>query len=117
DAVAVIVRPDSERLELLQPLPQRDGRGLTSLRVLLKAVGKCTTDHISPAGPWLRYRGHLNNISGNLFIGVNNAFSPGETGKGIDARDGSEVALPDLAKAYRAAGIEWIAVGDENYGE
>jgi aconitate hydratase len=117
DSVEVIVRPDSERLELLQPFPAWDGRDLTGLRVLLKAVGKCTTDHISPAGPWLRYRGHLNNISGNLFTGVNNAFTPGETGKGIDARDGSVVALPDLAKSYREAGIEWIAVGDENYGE
>ena len=116
-AVAVIVRPDSERLELLQPFAPWDGRDLTGLRVLLKAVGKCTTDHISPAGPWLRYRGHLTNISGNLFIGVNNAFTPGETGKGVDARDGSVVSLPDLAKAYREAGIEWIAVGDENYGE
>ena len=85
--------------------------------MLLKAVGKCTTDHISPAGPWLRYRGHLTNISGNLFIGVNNAFVPGDTGKGVDVRDGAVAALPDLARAYHDAGIEWIAVGDENYGE
>ena len=117
DSVEVIVRPDSERLELLQPFAPWDGNDLLGLRVLLKAVGKCTTDHISPAGPWLRYRGHLTNISGNLFIGVNNAFAPGETGKGVDARDGSVVPLPDLAKAYHDAGIEWIAVGDENYGE
>jgi aconitate hydratase len=117
DSVEVIVRPDSERLELLQPFAPWDGRDLTGLRVLLKAVGKCTTDHISPAGPWLRYRGHLTNISGNLFIGVNNAFTPGETGKGVDARTGAVGPLPDLAKAYREAGIEWIAVGDENYGE
>ncbi len=117
DSVEVVVRSDSERLELLTPFPAWDGKDLTGLRVLLKAAGKCTTDHISPAGPWLRYRGHLTNISGNLFIGANNAFTPGETGKGIDVRDGSIVALPDLAKAYRAAGIEWVAIGDENYGE
>jgi aconitate hydratase len=111
------VKPDSDRIQLLQPFPPWNGKDLTGLPVLLKAVGKCTTDHISPAGPWLRYRGHLTNISGNLFVGVNNAFTPGETGKGIDARTGAVVALPDLANAYRAAGIEWIAVGDENYGE
>jgi aconitate hydratase len=83
----------------------------------MKAAGKCTTDHISPAGPWLRYRGHLTNISGNLFNGVNNAFSPDEPGTGIDVRDGSVRPLPQLAKAYKEAGIAWIAVGDENYGE
>ncbi|HEX4491819.1 MAG TPA: aconitate hydratase [Acidimicrobiia bacterium] len=118
--VAVIVRPDSERLELLQPFPAWDGKDLQGLRVLLKAVGKCTTDHISPAGPWLRYRGHLTNISGNLFIGANNAFVPGDTGKGVDERAGSAgaiVPLPDLAKAYRGDGIQWVAIGDENYGE
>ena len=84
--------------------------------MLLKAKGKCTTDHISPAGPWLRYRGHLTNISDNLFIGANNAFAD-EPGLGVDVRDGSIVKLPDLAKEYKAAGIPWIAVGDENYGE
>jgi len=83
----------------------------------MKAVGKCTTDHISPAGPWLKYRGHLTNISGNLFIGVNNAFSLDEAGTGIDVRDHSRKPLPDLAKAYKDAGIYWVAIGDENYGE
>jgi aconitate hydratase len=85
--------------------------------VLLKATGKCTTDHISPAGPWLRYRGHLENISGNLFIGANNAFALDEPGLGVDARDGSVKKLPELAKEYSEAGIEWVAIGDENYGE
>jgi aconitate hydratase len=80
-------------------------------------VGKCTTDHISPAGPWLQYRGHLTNISGNLFNGVNNAFSLDEAGTGIDARDGTRTPLPELAKAYKDAGIFWVAIGDENYGE
>jgi aconitate hydratase len=116
-SVDVVVTPGSERLELLQPFPAWDGRDLTGLRVLLKAAGKCTTDHISPAGPWLRYRGHLTNISGNLFIGANNAFAPSESGLGIDARDGSTKPLPELAKAYKEAGIQWVAVGDENYGE
>ena len=83
----------------------------------MKAAGKCTTDHISPAGKWLRFRGHLTNISGNLFIGVNNAFTPGESGTGIDVRDGAHVPLPDLAKRYKDAGITWVAIGDENYGE
>jgi aconitate hydratase len=115
--VDVVVKPDSERLELLEPFPAWDGNDLTGLRVLLKAAGKCTTDHISPAGPWLRYRGHLTNISQNLFTGVNNAFAPGGSGEGVDVRDGSTKPLPELAKAYKEAGIGWVAVGDENYGE
>jgi aconitate hydratase len=115
--VEVVVKPDSERLELLQPFPAWDGNDFTGLQVLMKAVGKCTTDHISPAGPWLKFRGHLTNISGNLFIGVNNAFSLDPPGSGVDVRDGSVVPLPDLAKAYKQAGIFWVAIGDENYGE
>lgn len=116
-SVEIVVRPDSERLELLTPFPAWDGNDLTRLRVLLKAKGKCTTDHISPAGSWLRYRGHLTNISGNLFIGAINSFATDKPGTGVDVRDGSTMALPDLAKAYKQAGIEWVAVGDENYGE
>jgi len=115
--VEVIVRPDSDRLELLEPFPAWDGHDFIGLRVLMKATGKCTTDHISPAGKWLKYRGHLTNISRNLFVGVNNAFVPGEIGMGIDARDGSRKPLPELARAYKEAGIAWIAIGDENYGE
>ncbi len=115
--VEVIVEPDSERLELLEPFPAWNGRDLTGVRVLAKTVGKTTTDHISPAGPWLRYRGHLTNISGNLFSGVNNAFALDAPGMGIDARDGSVKPLPDLAREYKKAGIQWIVVGDENYGE
>jgi aconitate hydratase len=117
DQVDVVVKPDSERLELLERFPPWDGQDLLGLRVLMKAVGKCTTDHISPAGPWLRYRGHLDNISKNLFTGVNNAFSLDEPGTGIDGRDGSTQGLPDLARSYRDAGIAWVAIGDENYGE
>jgi aconitate hydratase len=117
DSVTVEVRLDSERLQLLEPFPAWDGADIAGLRVLLKAAGKCTTDHISPAGPWLRYRGHLDNISRNLFIGANNAFTPGESGQGVDARNGEKMPLPDLARAYRDAGLSWVAVGDENYGE
>ena len=115
--VDVVVKPDSDRLELLEPFPAWDGQDLTALRVLMKAGGKCTTDHISPAGPWLAYRGHLTNISGNLFAGVNNAFAPDGAGNGVDVRDRSVKPLPELAKAYKEAGIAWIAIGDENYGE
>jgi len=116
-SVEVVVHPDSDRLELLEPFPAWDGADYTGLAVLMKATGKCTTDHISPAGKWLKYRGHLTNISGNLFIGVNNAFSLDEAGTGIDRRDGAVRPLPELARAYKEAGIDWIAVGDENYGE
>ncbi|MFN8036954.1 MAG: aconitate hydratase [Acidimicrobiia bacterium] len=115
--VEIVVSPTSERLQLLEPFPAWDGKDYTGLRVLLKAAGKCTTDHISMAGPWLRYRGHLENISGNLFLGANNAFTPGESGQGIDVRDGRRLPLPELAKEYKQAGIAWVAIGDENYGE
>ncbi|MEZ4427968.1 MAG: hypothetical protein R3A51_09815 [Nannocystaceae bacterium] len=85
--------------------------------MLLKAVGKCTTDHISPAGPWLKYRGHLNNISDNMFIGANNAFSE-EPGTGYDVRTGEQgINLSKLARRYKADGLSWVAFGDDNYGE
>ncbi len=85
--------------------------------MLLKATGKCTTDHISPAGPWLKYRGHLTNISRNLFIGANNAFAPASRGSASTCATAAIKPLPDLAKAYKDAGIGWVAIGDENYGE
>jgi len=116
-SVEVVIRPDSERLQRLEPFPAWDGTDYTGLRVLFRAVGKCTTDHISPAGPWLKYRGHLGNICGNLFIGVNNAFALDEAGTGVDGRDQSVRPLPELARAYRDAGISWVGIGDENYGE
>jgi aconitate hydratase len=115
--VQVAVKEGSDRLELLVPFLAWDGNDVRDLRVLLKATGKCTTDHISPAGKWLTYRGHLTNISQNMFLGAVNAFAPGEPGTGVDARDGARRPLPELARAYKDAGIEWIAVGDENYGE
>jgi aconitate hydratase A / 2-methylisocitrate dehydratase len=84
--------------------------------VLLKARGKCTTDQVSPAGKWLEFRGHLTNISRNLFLGAVNAFTEAP-GFGVDARDGTVVPLPDLAASYKRAGIDWIVVADDNYGE
>jgi len=115
--VEVIVRPDSERLQLLEPFPPWDGKDFERLPVLVKAKGKCTTDHISPAGPWLRYRGHLDRISDNLFTGVVNAFT-GEVGKGKNVLTGETgVPFPKIARHYKAAGVGWVAVGDENYGE
>jgi aconitate hydratase len=118
EAVAVEVSPASERLQLLAPFEPWDGRDLVELPVLMKTAGKCTTDHISAAGPWLRYRGHLENISGNLFLGAVNAFRPeGEPGHGKDPLDGEIRPYPDIARRLHTKGVAWCAVGDENYGE
>ena len=114
--VVVKVSPLSERLQLLAPFSAWDGQDFTDLPVLMKAKGKCTTDHISAAGPWLKYRGHLENISGNLFIGAVNAFTDA-VGQGKDQLDGETKSYPDIAKHYMEAGQGWLAVGDENYGE
>jgi aconitate hydratase len=115
-SVVVAVSPSSDRLQLLEPFPAWDGNDYVGLPVLMKAQGKCTTDHISAAGKWLKYRGHLENISGNLFIGVVNAFT-GATGEGKDVTDGATRSFPDIAKRYSEAGIRWCAIGDQNYGE
>jgi aconitate hydratase len=117
-SVAVVVDPKSERLSLLEPFGPVDKiTGYQNLPVLLKAQGKCTTDHISPAGPWLRFRGHLDRISDNLFTGAHNAFADAP-GTGYNVLTGaSGEALPAIARAYQAQGIGWVAVGDGNYGE
>ena len=115
-SVDVAVDPSSDRLQLLEPFAPWDGNDYTELPVLLKAKGKCTTDHISAAGPWLKYRGHLENISGNLFLGAINAFT-GEAGEGKDQLDGQTKPFPEIAKHYGEEGVGWVAVGDENYGE
>ena len=116
-AVEVVVSPKSERLQRLTPFPAWDGRDFVNLPVLLKAKGKCTTDHISPAGPWLRFRGHLENISDNLFSGAVNAFD-GKTGEGLDVLSGETgQSFARIARHYRAQGLRWVVVGDENYGE
>jgi aconitate hydratase len=114
--IEVVVDPNSERLQLLEPFPAWDGQDLLDLPVLLKAGGKCTTDHISAAGPWLQYRGHLENISGNLFLGVVNAFT-GDAGTGRCIVHGEKEPYPEIARHARDAGVQWVAVGDENYGE
>jgi aconitate hydratase len=114
--VELKVDPNSERLELLSPFKPWDGKDLVDLPVLLKAAGKCTTDHISMAGPWLRFRGHLDNISNNLFIGATNAYN-GETGKVKNIFTGEVKSVPEVAREYKAKGTGWVVVGDENYGE
>jgi aconitate hydratase len=116
-SVEVAIAPGSERLERLEPFAAWDGRDFERLPLLLKARGKCTTDHISPAGPWLRYRGHLEKISDNMFTGAVNAFT-GATGKGRDLLSGEAgAAFAAIARHYKAEGLRWVVVGDENYGE
>ncbi len=116
-AVDVRVSPDSERLQLLEPFAPWDGRDYEDLPVIAKAKGKCTTDHISAAGPWLRYRGHLENISGNLYLGVVNAFNGYDVGHGRNQLTGEVQALPDIAREYHEAGLNWVFIGDSNTGE
>jgi aconitate hydratase len=110
------VSPTSDRLMLLPPFEPWDGNDYVALPVLMKAQGKCTTDHISAAGKWLKYRGHLENISGNLFAGAVNAFT-GVAGEAADHTDGQTRTYPDIAKRWSEQGIRWVAIGDRNYGE
>jgi aconitate hydratase len=115
-SVQVKVSPTSNRLQLLDPFAAWEGTDLKGLRLLIKAKGKCTTDHISMAGPWLKFRGHLDNISNNLLIGAINAFND----KANEVRNqlsGAYGAVPATQRAYKAAGIGTLVVGDENYGE
>src|SRR5690554_4119947 len=114
--VEVIVDPNSQRLQLLEPFAAWDGKNITGARLLIKAEGKCTTDHISMAGPWLRFRGHLDNISNNMLIGATNYFNK-ETNKVKNQIDGSYGEVPAVQRQYKAAGIPSIVVGDHNYGE
>lgn len=114
--INVIVNPESKRLQLLDPFTEWEGKDLIGLKLLIKAKGKCTTDHISMAGPWLKFRGHLDNISNNLLIGAVNYFNE-ETNKVKSQIHGAYGAVPDVQRAYKAAGIGTIVVGDENYGE
>ncbi len=115
-SIVVDVKPDSERLQLLEEFPAWDGKNITGAKLLIKAQGKCTTDHISMAGPWLRYRGHLDNISNNMLIGAVNAFG-GATNEVVNQLTGAKGEVPATARAYKAAGIPSIVVGDQNYGE
>lgn len=112
----VVVKDDSDRLQILTPFKPWDGGNITGMRLLLKAFGKCTTDHISMAGPWLRFRGHLDNISNNCFIGAINAFNK-EANKVKNQLTGEYGEVPATGRAYKAEGIPTIVVGDDNYGE
>lgn len=117
EGLTVEVSPTSERLQLLQPFPRWDGKDFEKLPLLIKTKGKTTTDHISPAGPWLKFRGHLDKISDNMFLGANNVFSS-EPGKGTDVLTGeSGLTIAQIARRYKAKDIGSIVVGDENYGE
>ncbi len=114
--VEVIVSPASERLQRLEPFPAWDGTDFDRLPILLKAQGQCTTDHISPAGKWLRFRGHLDRISDNMFTAAENALTK-QTGTALDVLDGQVKPVPQVARHYKAQGLGWVVVGDENYGE
>ncbi len=115
--VVLAVDPESERLQLMEPWPAWDGKDFRDMPVLMKTKGKTTTDHISPAGVWLRYRGHLDKFSDNTLMGATNAFT-GETGKGKNVLTGATgQSIASIARDYRARGIRWVIVGDANYGE
>ncbi len=114
--VEIKVAPDSKRIQLLEPFKPWDGNNITGMKLLIKAKGKCTTDHISMAGPWLRFRGHLDNISNNTLTGAVNFFNEA-TDKVKNQLTGEYGAVPDTARAYKAAGVPSIVVGDHNYGE
>jgi aconitate hydratase len=115
--ITLKVDPKSERLQLMEPWPAWDGQDFTDMPVLLKAKGKTTTDHISPAGSWLRYRGHLDKFSDNMFMGATNAYT-GEAGKGKNVLTGQAgQSFSAIARDYKAKGVKWVVVGDANYGE
>jgi aconitate hydratase len=113
----VIIDPHSSRLQKLEPFPQWDGNDFEKLPILVKVKGKCTTDHISPAGPWLMYRGHLDKISDNLLLGAVNAFHEDQVGKGNNIFTGKIELLAHIAREYKSRGMKWIIIGDSNYGE
>lgn len=114
--VQVVINKESNRLQVLEPFPRWDGKDFLEIPILLKAKGKCTTDHISPAGAWLFYRGHLDKISDNIFLGAINAYND-EVGKGKNTLTGKIEPFPQIAKQYKEKKIRWIVIGDNNYGE
>jgi aconitate hydratase len=114
--LTVEVDPKSNRLQLLSPFKAWDGKDIVKAPVLLKAKGKCTTDHISAAGPWLKFRGHLENISNNMYIGAVNAAN-GKVNEVVNQTTGKAGSVPDTARAYKAAGTPWVIIGDVNLGE
>ena len=116
ESISVAIRNDSQRLQKLEPFPPWDGRDFEDLVILAKVDGKCTTDHISPAGAWLMYRGHLDKISDNLLLGAMNSFN-GKIGVGKNVLNNQIAPFPEIARMYRNQGIKWIIIGDLNYGE
>jgi aconitate hydratase len=117
DSIEVIINKDSDRLQKLQSFPKWDGKDFEKLPILAKVKGKCTTDHISPAGPWLMYRGHLDRISDNLLLGAVNAYDDGEVGSGKNTLNGKIESYSHIAREYKKRGLKWIIIGDNNYGE
>jgi aconitate hydratase len=116
DSVEVIIDKNSTRLQKLEPFAKWDGKDYLDMLVMVKAKGKCTTDHISPAGAWLLYRGHLDRLSDNLLLGAVNAFSD-EVGKGKNILNNTVEPFPKIARQYKASGLKWVIIGDSNYGE
>ena len=112
----IVIKPGSDRLQALEPFAKWDKKEMKNLKVLLKAEGKCTTDHVSPAGPWLKYRGHLENISQNMYSGALNSFTK-TNGEAINLINNKTDNIYEVAKTYKVNNIDWIAVADENYGE
>ena len=118
DSVKVDIDPSSSRLQALEPFAAWDGSDeYGGMPVLAKAAGKCTTDHISPAGAWLSYRGHLDNLSDNMLLGAVSAFGGGAVGRAVDVRTGEDGTCAAVARAYRRDGVRWVVVGGDNYGE
>jgi aconitate hydratase len=117
ESVEVAIDKNSQRLQALEPFLEWDGNDFSKLPVLTKVKGKCTTDHISPAGPWLMYRGHLDRLSDNLLLGAVNAFRDGEVGKGLNLLNKNIETFSHIAREYKQNGLRWIIIGDKNYGE
>lgn len=117
DRVQVVIDEKSDRLQKLEPFSEWNGKDFENIPVLAKVKGKCTTDHISPAGPWLRYRGHLDRLSDNLFLGAVNFFHDDQVGLGKNILNGKMESYPHIAREYKKQGIGWVIIGDNNYGE
>jgi aconitate hydratase len=114
--VRIEISPSSKRLQILEPFPPWDGKDFIDMPILIKVHGKCTTDHISAAGPWLKYKGHLENLCENTLIGAMNADSM-KVNQTINQITGKEGTIPEVAKQYKRSNVSWIVIADENYGE
>lgn len=114
--MSVVVDPGSNRLQLLAPFEPWHGRDFIDCPILIKTTGKCTTDHITQAGPWLKFRGHLENICNNTLIGATNADN-GKINEVVNSRTGETGSVPDVARQYKAEGVQFVIIAGENYGE